>query len=274
MGDWPLTRGGNRMASDGRTTASSSMVPLTSGGTANSVGNYAELFSSTPFEADAITVWGSINANTRNGFINLAIGAASSEVIILRSLGVSRPGAIFSMGVYTITLPLRIPAGVRLAANMQSTSTSDPGAVGVILHAAGPGMPRGFQRATDYGANLSTSLGVSVDPGGTANTKPGYTEITSSTTNPIKAMMVIAHDLNSSDVTAANHLLDIAVGAGGSEVKVLENIPIQKVYSWMAAWSGPYAVDIPAGTRIAAQDQCSINTSTIREIGVHIIGFD
>lgn len=269
MGDWPLLGGGNVAESDGRVAASSTMVSITGAGS-YAKGSWAELIAATAFQADALIVWAAMAGNQRTGLVDIGIGGAGSEQVVVPNLTVSRAFDAAAEGLFTAVLPVRVPAGSRVAACL-ATAGVDSGYAGVTLIGAGPGVPSGFQRATDYGTNAGAASGTSVDAGASANTKGSWVQLVASTTHPIRSLLVMAHAAGSSG-SAGRHLLDIAIGPSNSII--LANLVVQKSYAWAPGWIGPIPVSIPAGTRIAARAQCSVTTTGVKELGISLIGLD
>lgn len=272
MGDWPLLAGGNVAESDGRVAASSTPLSLSAPGS-NTESGWTQLIAATAYEADVLIVWASVAGNTRVGLVDIGIGGSGSEEVLIPNLSVSRPYDAPSEGQFCAVLPVRVPAGSRLAARCQSAG----GAtfyVGVTLVGCGPGVPSGFQRATDYGTDGSNSRGTVVDAGASANTKGSWVELVASTTSPIRSLLIMAHDAGGFSGSSGRHLLDIAIGPSSSEEIVLADLIVQKPYAWAPGWIGPIPVSIPAGTRIAARAQCSSTTTAVRQVGVNLIGLD
>ena len=106
-----------------------------------------------------------------------------------------------------------------------------------------------------YGPNPANTWRVALTSHASANTKASsYTEITAATTYHATRMMI---SITGSGSVLRDHLVDIAVGAAGSEVVLFPNL----IYSagsdteWSCVYDFP--CDIPAGTRLSARTQCS-----------------
>jgi hypothetical protein len=133
-----------------------------------------------------------------------------------------------------------------------------------------------LQVVTTYGANTAASGGTALDPGGTINTLGAYAQVTASTTYPMRGLvMAIGNQLNAAPA-AARWLINIAVGVGGSEVVVIANIQARSGSSASQGGASPIFVwfpcNIPAGTRLAVNAQCTINDATDRLLAVVIYG--
>lgn len=141
---------------------------LTASATPHAKGSYAQLVASTLYDVHGLwlIVNGSAVAATRTDMmLDLAIGAASSEVVILpeflcgwRSAPTVGPQAVF--------LPFFIPKGTRVAARLQSLIASDTLDVQVFLeYGSGPPPAGLFRRADAYGTSAASSIGTSHTPG-------------------------------------------------------------------------------------------------------------
>lgn len=262
----------------GTDTATSSTTPVPADASANTEGAWTELTSSSAIDADAL--WIALNhgntASAAESLCDIGIGAGGAETVILENLPLS--GKQNFLGSPEGFFPLRIPAGTRIAARCQSAT----GGTGLRVHMA---LVRGGRwamlrryRATTYGATTADSGGTGLDPGGSSHTKPAtYTQITASTTNPIKEFMVCIGNRANASAANARWLLDLATGASSSEVDVIQNLPlVASITDDMASpmWQGPFPADIAAGTRLSARVQCSITDATDRLLDIIVVGFD
>lgn len=100
------------------------------------------------------------------------------------------------------------------------------------------------------GANLSGSTGTSVAASLTANTKGSWVELVSATGRASKSVKVTGNP-NS----AAAYLLDIGVGAAGSEQVLIADVHHSGINQ--VPLSAEFPVSIPAGSRVAARLACS-----------------
>lgn len=274
----PLLQSATRVATAAHNSGGTSRPTSVTSGTSNAKnGTYTELLSSTAWQSQGIFVqWLRDAGATIDGLLDIAIGASSSEQVIISNIGWFNVTDLQYGGCY---FPIKIPEGVRISANAQQTAASAQNPkVQITLFGGGPLGDGGYTRCTTYGANTGDSGGVSIDPGGTANTKPSsYTEIVSSSTNPIRQLAIfLGNQANSSRATAA-WLIDIAVGAASSE-----QIIIPDLFAWQALnfnqfyppFLGPFPCHIPAGTRISARAQCDITDATDRLFDIILYGLD
>ena len=102
----------------------------------------------------------------------------------------------------------------------------------------------------------SASSGVSIDPGGSINTKGPYFTVASGTTFCVNYLTI------NKETTLRNQqtLFDISIGAPGSEQVVLGNLHHANGSETLLAglYSIPIPITIPISTRIAARCQSSV----------------
>lgn len=133
-------------------------------------------------------------------------------------------------------------------------------------------MPGGFpiggslSNARSVGAAFGsyTYGGTTVTASATINTKGAYTQLTAATSGDTAFMVV---KLATTDVATATtgFLVDIAVGASGSEVVIAANLLVAADGTYIQSngnWLLPLA--IPSGTRIAARCQCNAASGPIQ----------
>lgn len=274
MGDWPLL-GGQRFEQGPNVDY---LGDVNASASANTKGAWAELIASTSFPGSGLIVTIGYR-NTANMLIDIGIGAAASEIVIIGNLlastmmlmGVVKAGAMF--------FPIFIPAGTRIAARCQSDSTSYKNCgVAVQIVQGGFVYPSSFSRVLTYGANAATSRGVEVDPGASADTKGAWVEVTAATSDILKALFVRFGDGSSARGALKQGLLDVGIGAVGSEIVLIPNIfHILAYYSAAAYGIGPdcsilFPVSIPSGTRLAVRASNQENNATYRKFDVVLYG--
>lgn len=100
------------------------------------------------------------------------------------------------------------------------------------------------------GEVLGSSLGTTVTSGAGSNTKGSWVEIIAATTYVADGLLIIM----SLGTAGVNHLVDIGIGAVGSEQVIIPNL---LVAPWQTniCIAYPIPTGIPAGTRIAARSQ-------------------
>ena len=145
MADWPL--GSGQRAATGSSGATSG-VTLTSSGIAHVKGAYVEVFTTTAFESHfAIVAFGWSN-HTATHLVHIAIGPAGSEQIVISDLFLITDTQRNSCQYH---IPITIPAGVRLAARLQSGAGSTTFQLSVTLVGNTSASPLSSDRVTAYG---------------------------------------------------------------------------------------------------------------------------
>ena len=248
-------------------TATSAASGPTTSASPNVKGSWSELIASTPFASGFAIV--QFQSGASAGFMaDIGIGGSGSEHVIIPDLQMAQR--------YPITrnyeFPIYIPQGTRIAARAQDDlgfATPLPlklTLLGSSLTCPGPG------QVTAYGATAS-SKGTNVDPGGSANTKSGWVEITPATArhhNWLTLSVVIG------DNSAASNtlwLLDLGIGGSGSESVLLPDLILGmsgiQDYETIVL---NLPVSLPAGTRISCRAQHNATTDGDRDLYVKLYG--
>lgn len=103
---------------------------------------------------------------------------------------------------------------------------------------------------------------VTVTAGATSHTKGAWVEIIASTSTSSTVLIVDVNDIRTSSANTAT-LLDLAVGASGSEVAFVQNIAVGGATERTNGYyQFPLPVAIPAGSRISARTQAAIAADT------------
>jgi hypothetical protein len=246
---------------------------ITSAGSVNVKGLYTEIVASTGFTCNRV-FFRIVNTTSTAGrlyLFDMATGAGGAETVILPNMSAETAAGASFTAVGGEHFPIGIASGTRIAVRCQASGAiSQTGRVGITLEAAGDvvGITNPW---VNYGVDTSTSNLTSIDPGGSANTKGSYTQLTASTSAIIQALTLQVGHLGNTAPTAAFWLVDIATGAAASEVVLIPDSS--------ASNPGPingeidqrwrmFLTYIAASTRIAARASCSITDATDRLIGV------
>lgn len=207
--------------------------------------------------------------------VDIGVGGAGSEVAIISNLLCSSVGQIGARYMF----PFSVMAGTRISARLSSSVTFDAIVAGITVLSDTYGSAGTGSAIDTYGVSTATNLGTAVDPGGVANTKGAYSQITASTTSDLSGFHLYLD--TQSDTTGAgvvvSWLVDLAVGAAGSEVVILPNLfavafessNFANIYDPLIPF---LSIQIPAATRIAVRAQCSSIVSPDRLIGASIYG--
>lgn len=243
-------------------------------------------------------------ANTKGAWATLGTTSASWQAMhVMVTLGSAAADHVFDIGIdlgggtwrviapelryptlraaashsQPFMLPLHVPAGSTLGWRHQATTAGATARLVLMgVETSFAGTP-GFARMTAH-YTVANSRGVTVDPGGTANTKGAWTQITGSTPAALDALLIGIGPAGSlSRGTNMSWLLDIGVGAAGSEQIVLANILVTSANSLNLPATevlGPIPCAIPEGSRLAVRGQCSLTDSAARVLDVALWGFD
>lgn len=272
MADWGVFDGAQRVDAYGAATGTSEGTTITVPGSTNTKGSYTQLTSSTSADAVGLVVSGRISGSAAlSVLIDIAVGGSGSEqVIIADMVGVRLPSA--NSGWAPFFIPISIPAGTRISARYQTTSTSSTLTMSVQAVAATTNYGMVYPRVASYGGNTSTSKGVVVDPGTSANTKGSYVEITSATS--FKSSNCVIIPISETAALEASWLFDIAIGGSGSEQVIASNI---QMFGNSTAGTTTHRLSfplvIPAGVRVAVRAQCSSTASgRTFQVTMHLSG--
>lgn len=239
----------------------------------NTKGTWGEVFAALTDDVYGIYVNAhNTEVNDRDYLWDIGIGAAGSEVVLIADLCSSVTGSNkYAMQTYYI--PIYIKRGTRVAVRCQANINLLTISPFLYFHNY-PVLAPLIRSCETLGANTAASRGQTVDPGGTAFTKGAYTQIIASTAKRIRHIMFGFPNRTNAGRVDANWLLDIATGAGGAESIFLTDIRItnENFHNvFHPGFVGPFPVDIPAGTRLAARASCSTADATDRLID--IIGY-
>ncbi len=273
MPEFPLPDGGTWETSP---SSGSNQVAVTPGAANTKSAAWATIIAATLYESRQLVVFLGMNDNAADGLVDIAVGAAASEVIIVANLKVDLP--VNSGYVATVYhLPMAIPAGSRLSAKVQCTNGATNGLhVGIML----AGRPVGGDldnscRSETWGAVTADSGGTSVDPGASANVVGVWSELVATTSFDVRQIVIAIGNQVNTARRVSSFLLDIGVGAGGSEIVVLKEMALRGALNFNVSPTvlGPFPVNIPAGSRVAARLKSSINDATDRIMDVIVYGF-
>lgn len=196
-------------------------------------------------------------ANTATSvLVDIAIGAAAAEQVIIPNLiaGYQSPSSNTGKGGSWYFFPITIAAGVRLSATLQSQIASDTCHVQVYL-LGGPVPGRWYgQRVTAYGVASGSSDGTSHSPGNSAYATA--TNLTASTTNPIKALQVGIGGLGDGATSTSRGLVRLLAAATtiADDLPWLESTGIEDIQFTGANFIlSQMAFNIPAGVALAVQ---------------------
>jgi hypothetical protein len=271
---WPLHGDGQRFETAGTVAATTSLTDIPENAAANTKGAYAELIASTAFDAVGFLLNICFTpANSRSMLLDIAVGAAASETVILADIAFTHGSASFS--THLVYIPLPIPAASRVSARYATTTVATANLM-VAVNLVGAGFAGGspYGKAETWGATAADSGGIQVVPGVT-NAKGSYSQIVAASAFDVNAIIVcVGNSAADYALAAQRYLFDVAVGGAGVEqilftdllfaADVFEDSPHQQIM-------GPFPCMIPAGSRVAVRAQTSAGTTD--NFDFVIIGF-
>ncbi|MGH8700059.1 MAG: hypothetical protein ACREVR_02630 [Burkholderiales bacterium] len=262
MSEFPA-RLGNLIDTYGEVTSTSLGTAITASGSANTKGAWTQIIASTDHDARGIgislvTPDDSASPGRWDGLIDIGIGAAASEQVIVPNLLLS---AVYEggNGKY-FWFPLFIPKGTRLAARMQCSTASRTCYAQISLGSAVFALGAQAQKVAALGANTADSGGLGLSTSASNHTKGSWSEIVSSSAEQYNGLLLtFGHRAAGVSTDDSDYLIDIGVGAGGSEQVVIGDIYTRCEYDTEDFEPKVlyFPVSIPKGARIAARDQVS-----------------
>lgn len=247
-------------------------VALVTSSTANTKGAWSTLISGTATPGAWISLGGDriTTAGDRAVLVDIGIGAAGSETVVA-------PNLIMGFRFFRNTLfPLHIPAGATVRARASSPLTSDFVRIRThVFHGEPDGGLSVPGRITAYGVVTASSGGTQVTPNATSNVKGSYAQLTAATTAPIHALMVMVQG-SSNTLLDVDYLIDIAVGASGSETIIMPDFAARTmsdeyIYTRTPEFL-PMSLSLPEGVRLSAR--ClSVNSASAAAVEVAVYGF-
>lgn len=261
---------GGAILDHGVSTAASGGVTVTGSGTLNAKGSWSQIIASMSAPAASILV-SLQNLSTARALVDIGIGGAGSEVVVIPDLFIS--GKSTQQIIKTFTFPLRVRAGSRIAARLQGNIASAQ--VRVSVHAVAPTLDSalGLSRVEACGVVTASTRGTNVDPGAVAHTKGSWVQMLAASAVAYKHCVITAGF--SSDTTASNadYLIDIGAGSAGNEDVVFPNLPMHISADYDDCWETfSLPVAIAAGRRIAVRVQSSLTASPDRVIDLAMYG--
>ena len=258
MADWPIFENSGYI--EGITSSAASPA------SANTKGTWYEAIAAT--EKDTIAVHINIGRHFASWvgecLVDLGVGPSGSEEAVVSNMLYSASGATAG---FNYLFPLRIPAGSRICTRGQANDSAARGInVGTNLIYGSFLSNSGGAIVTTYGADTSDSGGVLVDPGGTANTKGSWYEITGSTTRKVNYFNLAIGNQGNTDRSRCYWLVDVGIGSAGNEVVIAKDLSLvggEGENLNPSVFSIPVA--IPAGVRIAVRAECTITDATDRK---------
>ncbi len=220
---------------------------------ANTKGAWVQITPATMVDCCLFSLSTLISASNRNFSVDIGVGAAGSEEIIIRDLLFSENAN--DDGGVTYQFPLQIRSGTAISARTQVNDTSATGVrINFVLSDGAFTQMEGAAGIDSIGFSPATTKGTSITAGVNSN-KGAYAVLSSSTPRDYMGI-VIALDFLVLGAPSDRTLLDIAIGAAGSEQIILSNyFMFNSAGYWQAMTTPFYPIFIPAGTAVSARAQ-------------------
>lgn len=268
MADWALDTCAH-IETIGAVGSGSTGTTVTASLTANTKGSWVELVSATGRASHSVTV--TANPTSLAAYLlDIGVGAAGSEQVLIADVHHS---GNFEVPM-AIGFPVSIPAGSRVAARLACSTAVARMTTTAYLSSSGFSGSPGLHRVVTYGAVPASSNGTVIDPGATIHTKGAWVQLTSATTAAHRALVMAVGNNNNTAATVTTWLIDIGVGAAGSEQVIVGDFRVQASASeTLVPGSTPvFRVTIPEGSRLAVRSQCLISDATDRLLSCVLYG--
>lgn len=267
MSDFGVAGGIPRSESWGVVSGSSGGTTV-SAATANIYGSWVQLKASTGLEATSLIITIADPNGNDEIKVDIGIGASGSEVVIAESLFFRADGYLRNNGM-TYSLPLRVPAGTRVAARMRSASASRSCQVSVRA-LAGDSSYNAFERLEPIGGAYVAT------PGYTGHTKGAWSQLVAASAANYKALHIVFGLLDYVSSQTSCGLLDLGVGAAGSEVIIVpdlhvtaHNLPGYTHNTYQQAF---VQGSVPYGIRLSCRGQVSAGNAA-RHMAMFLYGY-
>ncbi len=275
MSDFCLIGDNIELSNYGILSGSTDSIAVTANASANTLGSFAQIVASTGDDINGfwLTICSDTISVNSDYLLNLAIGSASNEEIIVPNILYSLSGGSDLDFLKKLFIPIEIPAGTRISAQIQSTTGSNVARVSIMAAPPFFTSPVMGQEVISIGENTGDSGGTQVDPGGTANTKGSYVQMTASLSDDIRAIMVLQGQQANTNQRNNRVHFDLAIGAGGSEEILIPDMVTRVSATEILNGMNDFVpIAIPAGTRIAIRSASSDNNSPDRLLDYVIYG--
>ncbi len=249
----------------GAVGSSSAGITVTAG--SGTKGGWVQLFSSTPAAAKCLWLYAR-PASTASYLLDIGTGASGSEQVLVPDVLIDGSASANVL----IPLPIAIASGARVAVRAQSSAANS---ILVVLTIDTSGFTNGTDLTSAVALGVSGNGGTVIDPGATGGTKGSWVQLSASSPQDLKALVICTGNNANATNQLARFFVDVGTGASGSETIIVPDIFFNHNDAEAPAnmASGPYLVDIAAGTRIAVRAQCNITDATDRLFSCVILGF-
>ena len=205
---------------------------------------------------------------------DVGIGGAGAEKVIVENIYYDAQSDGQRYRQQPVHCPIYIPTGTRVSYRYQSNTVSTDSACHLSIVPVSSWMAeRKLSRAKSFGANTGSTIGTDIDPGGSIGTYGSWTNVGSTTTNSIRALIACIGRSDNTTLTECDWI--VQVGWGSTAQQVVEFTVVGNSLEDFATSgiNGPFPVNIPAGEQIKVRAKCSINDATDRIFDIVLLGF-
>lgn len=217
---------------------------------------WLQLVASTPSDTNLISINSISFTNTppaanMDGYsVDIGIGAAASEKVIIADLYFPLNLQIGSFSSTAVTLPFNIKAGSRISARAQSHFTPATGDnstvyVNLALFDTGFAIPEGVHGIDALGFTAASTTGTSVTPGN--QTMGSAAQLVASTTRDYVGLFASIKHTASHQIRA----YDFMIGGAGAEQDIVNQVWYNS--EGPIGWTQFFPVAIPAASRLSVR---------------------
>lgn len=170
-------------------------------------------------------------------------------------------------------VPCDIASGTRLGVRAEGTTgagTEEVTVAIILCDTALPGLTSVASVA--YGTTAGSSdKATSYDPGGSANTKGGYTALSASVSASAQWLYINVGGLRNTTTTTGSYLMDVAIGGAGAESVKIANVPlgVDAGSDYYSPYSlGPFPASDFQSQRLSVNLQSTLTDATDRLVGL------
>lgn len=268
MSDWSFEEGGKAGTAFLNYALSSGTAMRALAATHTKAGSLSRIDILPDFDSELALFTVRLGQQTGN-LMDIGMGTMPAHVIIENLLSVQEG----DNALHHYLFPIAFPARQTLYGRNQGPSQGNIGPdVGVRVFSRGiASFPIAGSIVRSYGVvTASATRGTATDPGAVTNAKGAWVQLGILTERGIYINVGSYANVNSADLPA--WLLDIGIGPAGSEKVLLPNLPFSVMSGSFIRQvqhvHGPFPINLPTGTRIAARLQCDSNKTGSRELDI------
>lgn len=248
-------------------------VSISASGSTHTKGSWTQLLAAASVTHDMngfwISIWNNgVSASERHMLVDIGIGAASSEVVIVSNVAVTggtdyraQPS---SSAIYC---PIYIPKGTRIAARCQS-NTASAGANIALWGEYGSPSGKLYNGADMIGADTATSATVGITTPTTAGTESAWTNIGSTTSRLYEASLLIGSTGTTTVMTSAVIFGEWGWSSGAPTIGEVIIIANNTELMGGPMPSSPVRHLIPTGTQLQARIESSLTVGEVHNYGI------